>query len=122
MARTTKTTTAPLDPAVMADEPVAETTTPAEPVAPAKPPVDLTKTLVDALAEKGVAVELRPSPKGNYSTIVADGVSIGYVHKQSARGLRVEIIPETLVDAAGVKRMATSLAAVAKRRSESAEG
>jgi hypothetical protein len=70
MARTTKTST----------------TKPAEKAAAP----DLMKALLDGLKAEGVTAKPRWNPKRTYASLLVGKANIGYVFKQSARGMRIE--------------------------------
>jgi hypothetical protein len=106
--------------------------------------VDLLAQLVKELRAAKIKVEVRPAPRGNYSSLLLDGeVNIAYVDKQSARGIKVKPavllgdLPKSLKgftdnqrgnsrfgvatvvsDEAGVKRAAKAIVLAAKLVSE----
>jgi hypothetical protein len=54
----------------------------------AKP--DLFQQLLDALAEAGIKPKVKWSPSKKYASLLVSGKNVGYVFKQSNRGMRVE--------------------------------
>jgi hypothetical protein len=66
-----------------------KTTTTTKPEATAKAP-DLMKALLDSLAAIGVKPKVKWAPSRNYASLYVDGQNIGYVFKQTSRGMRIE--------------------------------
>lgn len=114
--------------------------------ATAAPEVDLHKALLDELAARGIKPKVKWSPSKTYAGLYVDGKNIGYVFKQSARGMRIEpaaseadlpkgsegrpvkalfkpgtrstlfALVGTVTDEAGVKHAAAALEAAAAKR------
>jgi hypothetical protein len=63
-------------------------TAPTKPEAAEAP--DLMKTLLDALAVLGVKPKVKWAPSRNYASLYVDGQNIGYVFRQSRKGMRIE--------------------------------
>jgi len=51
---------------------------------------DLMKALMDALAALGVKPTVKWAPSKSYASLLVQGKNIGYVFKQSRRGMRIE--------------------------------
>jgi hypothetical protein len=51
---------------------------------------DLMKTLLDALATLGVKPKVKWAPSRSYASLYVDGQNIGYVFRQTKRGMRIE--------------------------------
>ena len=48
------------------------------------------KALLDALAEQGIKPKVKWAPSKSYASLYVEGQNIGYVFKQSKRGMRIE--------------------------------
>ena len=51
---------------------------------------DLMKVLLDELKAQGVKVTPKWAPSKNYASLLVGGTNIGYVFKQTSRGMRIE--------------------------------
>lgn len=51
---------------------------------------DLIKALLDALAGVGIKPKVKWAPSRNYASLYVDGQNIGYVFRQTRKGVRVE--------------------------------
>jgi hypothetical protein len=51
---------------------------------------DLMKALLDALAEQGVKPKVKWAPSKSYCSLYVDGTNIGYVFRQTRKGMRIE--------------------------------
>lgn len=88
----------------------------ATPATDSKPNVPaLQKALIAALAAEGVKATLRPSPKGDYFTILVDKKPIGYA-MPSRKGLGVREIPQMVTELDGLAAVVPGLVAAAKRQ------
>jgi hypothetical protein len=62
--------------------------------APAKPEAteapDLMKALLDELAAHGVKPKVKWAPSKSYASLYVDGKNIGYVFRQTQKGMRIE--------------------------------
>jgi hypothetical protein len=65
-----------------------KTPTGAKPEASEAP--DLMKALLDALAGVGIKPKVKWAPSRNYASLYVDGQNIGYVFRQTRKGVRVE--------------------------------
>jgi hypothetical protein len=51
---------------------------------------DLMKALLDELAAQGVKPKVKWAPSKKYASLYVDGQNIGYVFRQSRKGMRIE--------------------------------
>lgn len=70
---------------------ITTSTTSAKPVAAEKAEApDLFAALIGGLKAEGVTVKPRWNPKGTYASLLVGKKNVGYVFKQSRRGMRIE--------------------------------
>jgi hypothetical protein len=51
---------------------------------------DLMKALLDALAEQGIKPKVKWAPSKSYASLYVEGENIGYVFRQTRKGMRIE--------------------------------